>query len=829
MGQGIILRVLEGTKLSDELIETLGKFLPNYQLEYYNEKPDYQASINRRIESLYESFLFILDAYPPSPKFASNITVDTLKEYALKCKKACHLSNKSLDDSHKELELFTAKLVDVLSTIWTWSEEKSYKEAIACLNEAEQYVLMSKGRPDLVTLTPLKWNNETRYLIQMDESIPPYYDKLLKELEELKRQNCCKTPAWFRMLPEYQQVYFCSIEFKEFELKLVKQDIISLIEKIKERKKTSISFFKDLESIQKEELPCPTWYEELQPCSKEMIKVLSSDAMCLENKLSEFSQDLNKYVQNENFLYSVQNVLKLPQWYLVLSDRQQAFLGHVLNTAPSIKSAISYISSRHRTLPAPANYAAHSVYIAREDGKIELLMNKSYRSSHIASRDVIGWQELVVKRHCESNLLKVIENANGGQEVFIQTLISPIYAVDYVPDQVKVILPELPPDLELFKTASKAIKNSKKAEDIFSHNHPLNKAKLLYYTQVDDQNSLKILKAAEKHMSLSPGLEELCCEYKQLLNSSLGSATFWDNIGRELYLSSLEHLIFIKMDGYCYGSCVSGKDRKAIQLIHTAAMLLYKEKYGYWPKFSDPKGEEKRTNFIDIVATLYLTRHQHIHAGQNAPGSDGIKTPTEYLPSDICDLINARLECPRGLEFDDRLATDNEVRHISHEIKKYFLPENELLCRLMANQLGEKRCQKLYDALFPLINQKKSFAVKSNSDVLRWVSLGLFPDPSEQGNTPKGIIKIKGLMDDENSGQNNVERLEKIFITVLNRPFSNNSRTKATNSVYDRIRELFKPRDNNKTLDSLVDEIIEEWEELFSKSKNEKGFRVFSY
>lgn len=824
MGKGIILRVLEGSKLSYELAKSLEQLLPNHQLEYYKEKPNYKASIGRRIDSLFNAFLFILDAYPPNPKWTP-VTVNTLKQFAFDCKKECNLNQDSLDDLHLELEQFVAKIVEAMSIVWQWNNRKPYKEAMACLNEAEQYVLMSKERPDLATLTPIKWGNEVRYVIQLDESLPSYYNQLIGELREIKQQKYCKTPAWFYDLPEYQQAYFCHINLDEFEVKNLKQDLNTLIEKIKAAKRNSFSYELDLESIAKEKLPRPSWYDDLKPAHQQLIKVLSSDPGNLEKKLGEFGQDLIKYVQNEEFVTTVNTTLKLPQWYLLLSERQQAFLCHAIKIAPSIEEAVAFISSRHRTIPAPANYAAHSVYMADDKGNIKVIMNKSYRSSHIASRDVIGMPELVIRRHAESNLKKVLEYSGKEQEILLQTLISPIHAVDYVPKHIQGMLPEFPPDLELYKVALKAIKNSDKSKHITTNNHPYNIAKRFYYTPTDDPHSLSLIQLAKSYYSSCPGLEELTEEFKNVLDSPFGTSTFFDYDGRELFLSSLEHLIILTMNGFSYGSCVSGKDRKALQLIHTESMIVFKEKYGFWPKFGDPKEKEERINFNEIFATLYLNRHQHIHAGQNAPGSEGIKTPEIYLPHDICQLINQRLNCKRGLEFDDRLATDNEVKHICRNIKKYFSNNQSLFCHLMAVQLGEKRCQQLYDALMPLINEKKQFAIKVNG----WVSLGLFSESVEQSSTPKGIKTIQGLMGDENSGKNSVERLEKIFITVLSRPVKDNSRTLATNSIYDRIRELLEPLKNEKDLDQLVNDIVKEWKELFEKSKGAMLYKSICY
>ncbi|WP_019215367.1 hypothetical protein [Legionella tunisiensis] len=157
------------------------------------------------------------------------------------------------------------------------------------------------------------------------------------------------------------------------------------------------------------------------------------------------------------------------------------------------------------------------------------------------------------------------------------------------------------------------------------------------------------------------GLDDLTAlakEYRAVLNSPFGSATLLDYSGRELFLSSLENLLIMHMDGVSYGSCVSGKDRKAIEIIHTDAMLLYRELYDRWPGFTDTGAA--RRNFVKLVVELYISRHGAEHAGQNAPGADSIKTPANYWPADIAEAICDKLG-KKALSVDDVIATNNEV------------------------------------------------------------------------------------------------------------------------------------------------------------------------
>lgn len=815
MGKGIILRVLEGTLLSPELSNALTKLIPGYKLEYFKGQPNYQQSIQRRIDSLHNAFLFILSAYPPDPKYTP-LTIETLKTYAAECKAACDLTKDSLDELHKELERYSTQLIGVISTAWQWTEGRIIKESIAFLNEAEQYVLMTQGRPDLATLVPMQIGGKTEYILQLDESLPPYYDQWVNELREIKLQNYPKTPAWFRTLPEYQQAYFCSLSPTILNIKEIAQDLNAFIGTWKGIKTKSLNYTQELKQIENDSPPYPTWFNNLNPQIKAMVRVLSNSPAKFEKSLQEFKRMLINESPEPEFKNTATLIAKIPEWYWVLSDIQQCFLEHALKNANSIEEAVSFLSSRHRTLPAPANFAAHSLLRINSAGEFSTLGSKRWRSSHVASRDGLTWSSAVQQRHSTANFSKVTEQARPGQPILMQTLISPIRAVDYIPSVVFDYMPELP-DLELFKIAQNTVARSSRATDTLQHNHPFNMAKYYYYTEINDSNSLALLKKARQFIGSKPGLEELLNSYQCVLESSAGSATVWDYVGRELFLSSLEQMIIHHIGGFSYGSCVSGKDRKAVELIHSDAMMLYKESFGCWPKFGDPK--EERLAFVTLVVDLYCSRHQHEHAGQNAPGADGIKTPSWYFPNDIADAINKRLGTDKGLEYDDRLASDNEVRYINKHLRSNLLNQNEMLCKLMASQLGEENCTRLYDALSSLINEKRRFQKTTTEWSVTW-----FSEPKkENGSTPTGIKSILGVMQSETAGITNVQRLEQIFIAVLSRPRTDATRTEATNSVYNRIRALCEPCKVKEPLQKRVNLAVDEWKYLFEDSKEKNA------
>ncbi|KTC93871.1 hypothetical protein [Legionella cincinnatiensis] len=814
MGKGIIVRVPYGIELSSELLSALEVRFPGYILETYHEKPDYHRSFARRVDSLHKAFCFLIDAYPFSAK-NTPLSKETLKTYVDECKLATADAKGSVDDLHKELERFTAKLIELIALNWGCSD---IKEAIELLNEAEQYALMREGRYDLATLVPMKLGHDVDYVLQLDETLPPHYDQLLDELTLIKAKKYPKTPNWLRDLEEYQHAYFCNLEQGITSYLEVIRDFNNFLLNWSSIKRKALSLNTDLQQIVSGSPPLPSWFNTLSVHQREMMRILAADPSSLDKKLNQFKKLLTGDIFKWEIWDTATQISSLPQWYWVLSEHQQFFLEHVLKGVDNVEDAVSFLSSRHRTLPLPANYAAHSLLGVSQNGQICELSAKRYRSSHIATRDGLNWPKAVQQRHSDSNLAKVMEHSKLDQLAILQTLISPIHATDYVPNWITDYLPTLPPDLDLYKLARSAIERRKDIQFILQNNHPYNMAKRLYYTQAYDKDSLSLLATAKKYVSFTSGLQELLDQYQSVLESALGTATIFDYAGRELFLSSLEQLIILTVGGHSYGSCVSGKDRKAIELIHTDAMILYKERYGSWPVFDELPDKENRIRFVSLVADLYMSRHQHEHAGQNAPGSEGIKTPEWYLPEDIAAEIRRRLDSERALKDDDRMATDNEVKNIfiggSKKLREYLLPENKLLCRLVARQLGESNCTKLYDSLHSLINERNLFTPQEQSS--RWTS-SFFT--SESSPTPDGIKQILDLMSSPSSGKDNIIRIEKILQIVSERPQSDGSRTEATNSVYGHLRSFLKHSETGATFPRLVSTTVEEWTKLFEESK----------
>ncbi|STX27658.1 oxidoreductase [Legionella beliardensis] len=279
-------------------------------------------------------------------------------------------------------------------------------------------------------------------------------------------------------------------------------------------------------------------------------------------------------------------------------------------------------------------------------------------------------------------------------------------------------------------------------------------------------------------------LAQLYAEYYNVLNSGYGTATIFDYRGRELWLSSLENLIMMYTNGLSYGSCVSGKDRKALELIHTDAMLIYHEIYGAWPSFFD--GKEARENFERIVSDLYVTRHAHVHAARGADGAAGIKTPSNYLPKDITEGIKKKAG-KQALEIDDRLATNNEVRRIVG-LTTHLKP-GYARCVVAAMRLSEQNQEQILEKIKLLIGEKSYWQ--------KQLSYRIFVNAS-----PKGIAKIQQVFDEvavleELPAGIKTRMLADIYHTVLNRPKDSELRNGGTKALYSIILNLYNSTGSN--------------------------------
>lgn len=775
-----ILRIPEGVRanLPKSLVEELNKRFKHYQWIEFSSNPVHSTIYQKRCDSLYDAFCFLLEAYPPE---IHNKSFQDLICYADSCKNETELHNLNLQELQSALIRFTASLLNIIRLVWG----QSHNGAIELLNDAEQYLLMGKGRPHLATLSIIEMEENQEYLLQEEVSLPPYNEQIINELHFIEDLSFPKISQKMRELSEtdrnFLNIYLQNNYSKTEALENYKELLEEWDDLIKGKTK-------ELQDVANGCRNGPKWFLQYSHVHQQIIRLLAADKNNQERFLSLLTHQDTSFT-----LLSKMN--KLPQWYCFMPTHQQFFLEHVLNSKKSIPDAITFLSSRHRTLPMLSNLAAHSCYLFKEH-KFQQLGTTKYRSSHITPRDglALHWPKSLLMEHASRNLNHLIGLAKGKKTFLLQTLISPIKITGFSI-----------PDKDLDQIAEQVISQCDDIS-ILKVNHPLNIAKVIIYTAAADPNCLAINEKAKKNSTENPQLNELTDDYSRVLNSGLGSSTICDYRGRELFLSSLEQLLIIAQGGFSYGSCVSGKDRKAIECIHTDAMLLCNEVYGFLPKFDDRY--EARHKFIKLVAQIYLSRHHHTHAGQNAPGSEGIKTPDNYFPADISLEINNQLAKGYRLADDDRIASNNEVKNIfpkwSFDTLSAAPKYKSSVSAFTALSLGEEKCESLLTQLGNILQNSFVEDTKFYQFFSRTV--------------PKGIQKMKEVLANESSDKSSISRLKEIFNIALSRPDNDPSRNELTISIYKNLRDLTIAAEEPLKLKSneLIEKIVQEWKALSS-------------
>ena len=470
--------------------------------------------------------------------------------------------------------------------------------------------------------------------------------------------------------------------------------------------------------------------------------------LIIDNKpIDPFTMETRDELKKIQSLQSTNDDSSRPDWYTCLSEIEQALLRHALSKCDlSNPDRIIFIPSRLRTIPSLANASEETWRLIHQKTGAMTDLGTCLRSAHIASRDSISFTPEIQSLHTERNLSR-LQQYFGDRIGLLQTLISPIWVLDNITR-----------DYFLEQQRIGAIEKLKQQQeqDLLSSNHPFNIARAITSTPENSPECLAILKVARDAISQAKNpvvLEALTDDYEKTLNSGLLTAYILDWNGRELFLSSLEQLIIMYCDGVSYGSCVSGKDRKALSLIHTLAMKLYQHQYNQWPKYTDTG--QARDQFTRIVAHLYLSFHHHYFSGQNAPGSNGIKTPDGYFPNDICQAIKKQSRNPSILSQDDRLASNNEVKDIIGS-SRYQITPQQASRALAAIQLGHDN-RELFITLIYTITQETDFwvsktkAAKADLFTLGGAlsRLGFFASQLtgiDLSSTPTGIYEINRFL-----------------------------------------------------------------------------------
>lgn len=222
--------------------------------------------------------------------------------------------------------------------------------------------------------------------------------------------------------------------------------------------------------------------------------------------------------------------------------------------------------------------------------------------------------------------------------------------------------------------------------NIISLNNSLNYGKAFEFTGNNSFSYKKYLKLIEKEVNRQKKSEEgpdlvlkaLYEELKNVLDLSLVTNYLHAYRGnRELHLAALVKVIDARIGLPDHGTCASGKDREAIRNLYMRTIECYIDSYGTPPNFSsfsilppsvqgiiNKEDQEKRANFCEIFARLYLTNHEYVLAAFSAPNAHGIKTPDLYLPTDVQDTIIKMSGNKNIFKISEVLANTNDTDKI---------------------------------------------------------------------------------------------------------------------------------------------------------------------
>lgn len=310
--------------------------------------------------------------------------------------------------------------------------------------------------------------------------------------------------------------------------------------------------------------------------------------------------------------------------------------------------------------------------------------------------------------------------------------------------------------------------HDEKLQAIAAHGWQKVLARLWYLSGHHGTSTPNVLKEVDKTVILA----EIVRDYARLLYSPYFTATIRDYHGREMVLSALEGLLAKYMgDTQMYGSCISGKDRKELQLTFALSMQVYHDFYGQWPSYFDAGRD--RANFVDIVSDLYITRHGAEHSGQNATGADGIKHPNKYLPADISAAIRDKIG-QKSLKNHDRLASNNELKDIDMSA---LIQKNAALCTVAALKLSE-------DSRSKLLGQMKII----NDELPHWKEKTSYTIPFFASPIPAGVVRTQEILN--NVCSTTIEALAETYLTLMSRPKSSWLRAKITQEYYTCVLSL---------------------------------------
>lgn len=586
-----------------------------------------------------------------------------------------------------------------------------------------------------------------------------------------------------------------------------------------------------------------------------------------------------------------------PDWFLSMKAFEKRILLFVLDKVKDkkeLQEKFTTLSSRWRSTLGLPNYSEHQYLLFDQAGRL-VSSDSRCRSAMISSRDVIDEGQSVRQKHVDHNLKlilfdalqkqakKYIEefhiNLDTSDEIslpfLVQTLISPLnigsfehnpdyqvfldkeQAIERLKDWLKDGI-----DLEI-PNGDKKSKIIKVKVDVFSTNHPLNVGRYIDYTTTSPmleyfQQQYKALRrryvvAHSEHKDEAPLLFEklkrispLLDQYRLTIQQGGFLKTFTDARGRELFISSQEQLLVSQFCGIGYGSCISGKDRKALETIHSDAMQVFYDLYGRWPLWECKSSTDSdllqdkvdRLEFTEIFAQIYVTRHQQCNANQNSIGAFGIKTPKMYLPTDIQQAISRHylgscFDQHKVLGFDDDLASNNEIKAIVKGASSSLKEEQA--------QIAEQATTKLmtpmkhatgvveFSPLNRVLEEALQYIQKISNCEKFWTS-----HSSYTKGRPEGVQKIHEYLEQAFTQPMRIgnKDLNAVYGQIVDRGEESAHRYQATKSFYSIIKNLYWVGVNTPLFSAYVEQLKTFYTDqvlpIIEQDKRQEGIQGYS-
>ncbi len=748
---------------------------------FYELLPDRRKSYQKRMTSLHQAFLHLLDNVP-----ANNAALSTteLKNYADFYYNYDALADKGRDKS--DLARFKSFLTMAIQNHWQLEKP----EAVELFDRAEAFYLISQGRPNIATIVPA---TDGVYVL-VNEILTSCPKESISDLRVIKNSDCPISPPWFQALSPLEKKILHISNFTGDNLLLNVNLMIVKWNLIKKNESKQLAF--DLQNILQGTASEIEWFTSLEPSLQAELQLYLKMG-----KESDLSARIDKQLRcvkkcvtslKKNHYEDLLILKKSPFWYLLLSTPTQQLLYKELIRHKAVES-LPAVSAKLRCLPVVSNFARHRLLKINAHGECTTL-SEQYRSSHAAPRDIMdGFSEiydLYTRRNLEHIVDTFLSHYPDKLEFMLSMLLSPINTIPLAQSLINSWYPL--PDTHLYNQLQKSfpLVQEQSRIDLHQINTPLNSA--LYIEPVDKGYAKFMTHFARFRQLGREKINALCDDFEYYMSSTIPS------IHNNLCLSTMVTLLMQEIQGGACTQCVSGKDRTAIHELHTAAYRIYYDQYARWPDQYDPN---VRTIFVDIFAALYLSNHEHMCASQNAPGAEGVQNASEYIPYDLRLAIEAKNNSafksltptdaePTSLRLkeDSHLASTNEIK----DFKDYnldFKPKDEnfnFYVKIL--KVDALVADKIIGLLTDICRNEMFWRQLKNS--YNFFATGF----------PNGIDGIKAIL--SNDSMHSVEKLAHCLIRLKDKITANGSRHALTENFY---QIMSRCQDSDKALPLLTD------------------------